>query len=138
MTKRCAQGHPGKHRESHLAGGGDVHRTILTPGNRDGGTCGAAPQPHPPLMQNGKVTLISMAEETQGDEVENPCNRQSCGNLDIAQSRAPWKVPEMWLTFSTKSLRFCAKDMPEIRRDSECPIHPLSKASPTFLKYSMY
>lgn len=29
------------------------------------------------LHANGQVILISMAEETQGDEVENPFNRQS-------------------------------------------------------------
>lgn len=56
MTKRCAQGHPGKHRQSHLVGGGDMQRmvAILTPGSCDGGTCGEAPQPHPPLMQMAK------------------------------------------------------------------------------------
>lgn len=36
----------------------------------------APPTPH----ANGKVTLISMAEETQGGEVENPFNRQSVEN----------------------------------------------------------
>lgn len=105
-----------------------------------------SPTHHPCKWQSH---LISMAEETQGDEVENPFNPEP-GNLNIAQSRAPLKVPKMWLTFfpamsellATKSLRFCVKNMPEIRRGfeagAECPIHPLSKASPTFLKYSTY
>lgn len=48
-------------------------------------------------------------------------------------------LPTLSKLLATKSLRFRAKDMPEIRRDFEAggegAIHPLSKASPTFLKY---
>lgn len=75
MTKRCAQGHPGN---LTLLEVGMCRGWWQFPPEEAGmeafvGSPTAPPTPH----SNGRVTLISMAEETGGDEVENPFKRQS-------------------------------------------------------------